>query len=52
MSEATLPRAHQSERRLGATVWFVWMVALFGDRSVASVVNAALRGQRQAAVDR
>ena len=30
MSEAALPSAHRSGRRpLGATVWFVWMVAMW-----------------------
>jgi hypothetical protein len=30
MSEVTLPSAHRSKRRpLGATIWFVWMVAMW-----------------------
>jgi hypothetical protein len=30
MSEATLPRVRRSERRpLGASIWFVWMVAMW-----------------------
>jgi hypothetical protein len=30
MSEAALPRAHRSERRpFGATIWFVWMLAMW-----------------------
>jgi hypothetical protein len=30
MSEAALPRVERSERRpLGATIWFVWMVAMW-----------------------
>ena len=30
MSEATRPRVGRSERRpLGATIWFVWMVAMW-----------------------
>jgi hypothetical protein len=30
MSEATLPRVDRSERRTpGATIWFVWMVAMW-----------------------
>lgn len=30
MSEATLPRVRRSERRpLGATIWFVWMIAMW-----------------------